>query len=107
MAQRPKPKQKRTPSVIDPDLIPETLCQGPFQLHHIAGDIAVITFTHTRPQSDPLFETGIAENEFVVRARLAMNNANLRALRDFLNKRVKNVESAAAIPSSGGASATQ
>src|SRR5262245_29140611 len=40
--------QPQQPEVIDPDNVPETLCEGMFNVS-FAGPNAVITFTHIRP----------------------------------------------------------
>jgi hypothetical protein len=49
--------QPQQPDVIDPDNIPETICDGAFNLSFV-GPNAVITFTHMRPEAEPLFTRG-------------------------------------------------
>jgi hypothetical protein len=83
--------------VMDPDSIPETLCDGPFNVS-IAGPLAYLTFTQMRPEIRPLF-SGTINPKPVVRARIVTPIANLHALREMLNKLA---ESQAPAPSTGG-----
>jgi hypothetical protein len=46
--------QPQQPEVVDPDNVPETLCEGSFNIS-FTGPLAVITFTHLRPEAGPLF----------------------------------------------------
>ena len=55
---------------LDPDSIPETLCNGPFNV--IPGPVSIITFTQSRPQVNELFNNNnVANMENIVRARIA------------------------------------
>jgi hypothetical protein len=42
----------QAPRTVDPDRIPETVCDGPFNVLYSSGR-ATLTFTHTRPQTGP------------------------------------------------------
>ncbi len=69
---------------IDPDNIPETLCDGRFNLS-VSGNLATLTFTHVRPAAGSLFKEGDRELKCVVRARIVVTIENLNALRNLLN----------------------
>ena len=84
MAPQPSPP----PPVIDPDNVPETLCDGQFNLS-VLGQIAILTFTHLRPDATQMFAKTTIVPTAVVRARIAFNLKNLVALRDFLNTHVQ------------------
>jgi hypothetical protein len=71
--------------VIDPDNVPEIICDGRLNVHWAVGR-ATITFTHNRPRTKPLLEDGQVEFDAVVRARIATSVANILALRDLLNR---------------------
>jgi hypothetical protein len=73
------------PTVTDPLNIPETVCDGPFNVV-FGTDRALITFTHTQAQAAPLFASGTVNLELLVRARIAMSLQNIYALRDLLNR---------------------
>src|SRR5262249_57519006 len=70
-------------TVTDPDNVPELLCDGQFNVT-IAGNLAILTFTHVRPDATRLFRDGTVEPKAVVRARIAITIENLPALRDLL-----------------------
>jgi len=70
---------------IDPDSVPEILCDGALNVHWF-GSRATITFTHNRPRTKPLLEDGQVEFDAVVRARIATSFDNILALRDLLNR---------------------
>jgi hypothetical protein len=72
-------------SVIDPDNVPEIICDGGLNVYW-AGGRATITFTHNRPRTKPLLEDGQVELDAVVRARIATSLDNTLALRDLLNR---------------------
>ena len=84
MTQQQEVKQ---PPVTDPDAIPETLCEGRINIQW-RGQIATLTFTHSRAVIADLFD-GTVNMEDVVRARIAMSVPNLVALRDMLNRVIK------------------
>jgi hypothetical protein len=67
------------PKVSDPQMVPEVVCDGPMNIHWI-GDRGVITFTHPRARSQPLFE-GETQIDLIVRARITTSIRNLVALR--------------------------
>src|ERR1700747_1501428 len=98
-----QPQQPQKPRTVDPDNVPETLCNGSFYLTW-QGDIGILTFSHPSPQVGPLFANGTITDEHIVRARIVMNSANIIALRDFLREKVK---SSADSPSSGAGGETQ
>ena len=98
-----QPRQPQQPPAVDPNNVPETLCNGMFNLTW-QRDLGILTFTHPRPQVGPLFANGTLTDEYIVRARIVMNSANITALRDFLSKKVK---SSADGPSSGSGGETQ
>jgi hypothetical protein len=70
---------------IDPDNVPEIICDGGFNVHWTGGRVT-ITFTHNRPRTKPLLEEGQLEFDAVVRARIATSIDNILALRDLLNR---------------------
>jgi hypothetical protein len=76
------------PPVIDPDNIAETLCEGQFNLS-FSGQLAILTFTHIRPDATQMFANNVYVPHAVVRARIAFNAQNLIALRDFLSAHVQ------------------
>jgi hypothetical protein len=90
-----QPSQAR---VIDPDSIPEIICDGRFNVH-VHGGAATLTFTHERPKPSNLFE-GKLNYEAVVRARITMTLPNLIALRDLLARIIQSPETPA--PPAGG-----
>jgi hypothetical protein len=70
------------PPVIDPDNIPEILCDGRFNIHP-HGNLATLTLTTARPRASELFN-GTIKNEEIVRARITMTIDNWAALKDLL-----------------------
>jgi hypothetical protein len=99
-------KANQTPPVVDPDSVPETLCDGPFNIQW-GGNRGIITFTHPRAKAGPLFAKGEVDYELVVRARVATSVNALVNLRDLLNHLFpadKPLDKAAA---SGGGAATK
>jgi hypothetical protein len=72
----------------DPDNVPETLCIGKFNVAFGDG-LATLTFTHGRHKCGPLLENGTADIESVVRARIVTSMRNMVALRDILNRIIK------------------
>lgn len=101
MTQQAKPATP--PPVVDPDAVPETLCDGRVNIHP-HGNLATLTFTHTRPRSADLF-SGRIDVEEVVRARITMTLDNFAALRNLLNDTIK--DGGVQIPPSGAASPTK
>jgi hypothetical protein len=88
--------------VIDPDNVPEILCDGQFNLA-IAGHLAMLTFTHARPDATQMFANGTLVSTAIVQARIVITMENLIALRDFLNTRVQSIEAARqTAPATGG-----
>ena len=91
------------PPVIDPDSVPETLCDGQFNIA-LAGQLATLTFTHWRPDPTQMFAQGLVANSAIVRARIVLTLPNLIALKDYLNNFIRAVETAgSAAPTTGGA----
>ena len=83
MARPPQSRQQpQQPPVIDPDRVPEILCDGRFNIQP-RGNLATLTFTIARPIAADLFN-GTINNEEVVRARITMTLANFASLRDLL-----------------------
>jgi hypothetical protein len=95
-------QQTQSPPVVDPDATPETLCDGRINIHWHAN-LATLTFTHSRPIAAELF-SGEAKIEDVVRARVVMSVPNIVALRDLLNKVIKDGSGQA--PAGGASSDT-
>lgn len=77
-------KQVQEPPVVDPDNVPETLCDGPAWISP-EGYYGIVTFTQKRPKAGALFKGG-SDLEFVVRARIVMSIENLLNLRDALSR---------------------
>lgn len=95
--------QPQFPSVIDPDSVPETLCDGPFNIS-VLGPLATITFTHIRPGVSQLFANATFVPNAVVRARVVLNLQNLAALKDTLNAFIQTAStSETPAPATGGA----
>jgi hypothetical protein len=82
--------------VIDPDNVPETLCEGMFNVS-FAGPLAVITFTHMRPEPGQLF-AGTVNPKLIVRSRIVTSVPNLVSLRDLLNRIIETVSVPPAAP---------
>lgn len=97
-------KPKLPPPVSDPDNVPEILCDGRFYLHP-HGNLATITFTHSRPSPEKLFANGTLEPTDIVRARITLTIPNLIALRALLNEIIK--EGPTPMPAGGGTPPTQ
>ena len=90
------------PQTADPDRVPETLCDGPFNVS-FGGGRALLTCTHPRAKAGPLVDRGQVEIELIVRARIAFSMDNLVALRDLLNRLVPRDPPAEGAAASGGA----
>jgi hypothetical protein len=91
--------QPQQPEVIDPDNVPEIICNGQFNIS-IAGELATFTFTHVRPDPAPMFRDGRFDIKAVVRARIVTTVANVHAIRDLLNRLTQS--SGTPAPSTGG-----
>jgi hypothetical protein len=104
MAQNPQsPQQVQVPRIADPDSVPETLCDGQFNLV-IFGQLATLTFTHVRPDATQMFADGTMNITAIVRARIVLTAQNLIALREFLNTQVQPLDaSQSPAPATGGA----
>jgi hypothetical protein len=104
MAQTPQqPQQAQHPPVSDPDSVPETLCDGQFNLS-FSGPLATLTFTHVRPDATQMFANAAHVPTAIVRARIVLTVQNLLALRDFLHTNVQVSEaSGSPAPATGGA----
>ena len=63
--------QPQLTTVIDPDSVPETLCDGPFNIS-VLGPLATITFTHIRPDVSQVFAKATFVPIAIVRARIVM-----------------------------------
>ena len=91
--------------MIDPDNVPETLCEGMFNVS-FAGPLAVITFTHMRPDPGQLF-AGTVNPKLIVRSRIVTSVPNLISLRDLLSRIIETVNvppdaAPAPAPATGG-----
>jgi hypothetical protein len=96
------PQHSPPPPVFDPDNVPETLCDGQFNLS-FSGQLAILTFTHLRPDATQMFAKSTFVPSAIVRARIAINLQNLVALRDFLNTHVQTTPTGVRpIPATGG-----
>jgi hypothetical protein len=84
MSMREKPKAK-PPTVIDPDNVPETICNGQCNFA-VFGDLATLTFTHVRPDATALLQDGTRDLRAIVRARIVLTKRSAVALRDLLNR---------------------
>ena len=77
--------------VVDPDHVQEVFCDGTLNVN--VAPVSTLTFTHIRPVAASLLadRTGNSapELEAVVRARLLLPFSSLVALRDVLNKLIK------------------
>jgi hypothetical protein len=78
------PSSELSGSFIDPDSVPEIICDGPF--HILPGSLSTITFTHGRPETSQLFNQNSVNRENIVRARIILTIDNLIQLRDLLNR---------------------
>ena len=87
--------QPQQPPVIDPDNVPEIICDGMF-----VGSLATLTFTHVRPEPTALLRDGTINPNSVVRARIVLTINNLLALRDLLDRVIQKPDIPA--PPSGG-----
>ena len=94
--------QPQQAPVIDPDNVPETVCDGQFNVL-VTGQLATLTFTNWRPDAEQLFG-GAVNNSAVVRARIVLTLQSLVGLKDFLNRFIQTAETAgSATPATGGA----
>jgi hypothetical protein len=91
-------ENRQNPPVIDPDSVPEMLCDGQFNVS-IGGPLAMLTFTQVRPDATALFN-GTIDAKSVVRARIVLPINNLAALRDLLNRIIQ--EPGTPVASAGG-----
>ena len=95
--------QPQLTTVVDPDSVPETLCDGPFNIY-VLGPLATITFTHIRPDVSQVFAKATFVPNAVVRARIVLNLQNLAALKDTLNAFIQTAStSETPAPATGGA----
>ena len=76
------------PPVIDPDNVPETLCDGQINVA-VAGPFATLTFAHVRPDVGVMFRDGRSDPKSIVRIRIIIPMNNLIALRDLLNRLIQ------------------
>ena len=82
------PNDVQGPTVTDPDNVPETFCDGQFNVT-VHGPFAILTFTQVRPEPGALFKDGTVNTQAVVRARIMITLDKLVALRDLLNRIIK------------------
>jgi hypothetical protein len=91
--------QQQQPEAIDPDSVPETVCDGQFNVS-VTGGLATLTFTHIRPDPTVMFRDARIEGKSIVRARIVITIANLVALGDLLSQVIKSPDTPA--PPAGG-----
>jgi hypothetical protein len=91
--------ESKYPPATDPDNVPETICDGVFNVA-VLGQLATLTFTHVRADPSVLLTDGTLAVKSVVRARIVITVSNLVALRDLLNKAIQ--EPSSAVPPTGG-----
>jgi hypothetical protein len=91
--------QPQQPEVIDPDCVPEIVCDGQFNVF-ITGNLATMTFTHVRPNPTMMFRESRIEPKYIVRARIVTTVENLAAFRDALNRVIQEPDT----PAAGGGS---
>jgi hypothetical protein len=91
--------QPQQPPVLDPDSVPEIICDGMFNVS-VVGSLATLTFTHVRPEPTALLRDGSIKPNSVVRARIVLTINNLVALRDLLGRVIQKPDVPA--PPSGG-----
>jgi len=94
--------QKPQLAIIDPNHVPDTLCDGPANAT-IHPPLATIVFTNSQPKPGPLFQ-GTIDVENIVVARITMSVDTLIGLRELLNQVIANHEAdqqATMIASSG------
>jgi hypothetical protein len=77
--------------VNDPNQVPNTLCDGQFNVS-IHPPLATITFTTNRPKPGPLFK-GTIDLESIVAARVTMTIPQAASLRDLLGRVINAHES--------------
>jgi hypothetical protein len=97
----PKIANPVTIPITDPHAVPETLCDGPFNVQTGAGR-ATLTFTHVRPKVEPLLSAGEIQQEAIVRARISFSWENLLALKKLLNDLIPDAPSGKPVAASGG-----
>ena len=85
-----EPEARARPSASDPDNVPETLCDGGFNIW-VHNDHATITFTHRRPKADLLLGEWRIVEEFVVRARIVMSLRGLAQFRTTIDQTLQAV----------------
>jgi hypothetical protein len=88
--------ETKKPPVVDPDHVPETICDGVFNVH-ANNHFSTLTFTHVRAKADHTMEF-----ESVVRARIVITNENLIALRNTLNDNIRDTPRATQSAAAGG-----
>ena len=93
------PSDVQGPTITDPDNVPETFCDGQFNVT-MHGPLATLTFTQMRPEPDALFKNGTINPQVVVRARITITQDKLVSLRDLLNRIIKQPDIPA--PPAGG-----
>jgi hypothetical protein len=103
MTQPPHEQQQSQPPAVDPDNIPETLCNGRFYLTW-QGNLGTLTFTQYRPKTSVLFESDRIDDESIVRARIVMTSTGMAALRDLL---IANIKASGESPTAGAAGETK
>lgn len=100
MAREPQqPQQDQEPPVVDPDRVPEVICDGQINVS-ATGNLATLTFTDVRPDAAAMFQ-GTINPTAVVRARIVTTLSNLEALRELLNSMVVQSPEVPAPPAGG------
>jgi hypothetical protein len=83
-----RPRTSKATNCLDPNHVPETLCLGMINVSR-TGRIAILTFTHARPDAQGLMIDRKINLELIVRARIVTSIENLANLRDMINDILK------------------
>jgi len=87
--------------VVDPDNVPELVCNGQFNVS-VRGNLATLTFTQVRPDAAQMFAQEVMVSQAVVRARIVLPLANLKALVDLLTTATHKWSANSAATATGG-----
>ena len=99
MAKRPMATRPQRRAVVDPDSVPEIICDGLFNVS-VVGSFATLTFTHTRAEPTALLRDGTIDPDYVVRARIVLPTNSFLALRTVLEQVIQKAD-VSAPPSDG------
>lgn len=94
-------QQVTNPPVSDPNMVPETLVNGPINMS-VIGSIATLTFTSVRPDVKEVFGGDMKNLSAIVVSRLSMPMENLVQLREMLSHVVQTAPSMPPMPMANG-----